>query len=225
MASYPSELAHRIRCFIEDKNMQPGMRLPSERELSEQLAASRGSVREALRELEAMGVVEKQPRSGTYLRDVNMMNALAQTRHQVDSESIRQIFEMRTLLEPGCASLAATRATDADCAALRGVLATMREYMQAGDVVAFMQADAEFHQVLTETTHNRHLIHLVGEVMNVLEESLQVSLHVPGQMERAIAGHQQILTAIENRQPGWAAAAMETHLRDAWHYISIQKEN
>jgi GntR family transcriptional repressor for pyruvate dehydrogenase complex len=218
------DLTERIQQYIVERNMRPGERLPSERSLSEQLAASRSSVREALRQLEALGIVEKQPRSGTYVRavSVNALAPIANGWRALSSESVHQIFEMRMLFEPGCASLAAVRAAEDDLMSLRKTIQAMEAAANHNDAAAFQQADAAFHQAITRATRNPHLIHLIQGVMNALRQSIEFSLHVPGQMERALAGHRQILVAIEHRQTEWAAAAMETHLRDAWHYISQQ---
>jgi len=204
--------------------MQPGCRLPSERSLAEQLSASRSSVREALRQLEVLGIVEKQARSGTYVRAVPVeeLAPIGSSWGMMNSDSIHQIFEMRMLFEPGCASLAASRAAEGDLEQLRSAVDAMETAMARQDVAAFRQADAGFHQAITQATCNLHLIHLIQGVMSALKQSIEFSLHVPGQMDRALAGHRQILTAIEHRQAEWASAAMEAHLRDAWHYISRQ---
>lgn len=222
MSFLSQELAQRIRQYIAERNIQPGMRLPSERELAEQLAASRSVVREALRELQIIGIVEKQPRSGTFIRSLTPATPLSFDWAQVDAESVRQIFEMRTLLEPRCAALAAVRATDEDIDILHETLDEMRQAMADGAIDAFQASDKRMHDVITRATGNPYLVQLLEAMTNALEQSVRVSLHIPGQMARALAGHQQIVTAIENRNAEWAAAAMETHLRDAWHYISAQ---
>lgn len=224
--SKAQHLTKRIQRYIVDNNVRPGMRLPSERELAEQLEVSRSSVREALRELEAIGLVEKQLRSGTYVRDASaeMLASVAHGWRNIDDESIQQIFEMRILFEPGCAGLAAVRATEDNLHQLREAIEAMAAAAEQKDVVAFQRTDKAFHQAITQATRNPHLMYLINGVMSALEQSIQVSLHVPGQMDRALVGHRQILIAIENRQTVWASVAMENHLRDAWHYISKQTD-
>ncbi len=222
MSLLSQDLAQRIRQYIAERDIQPGMRLPSERELAEQLAVSRGAIREALRELQIIGMVEKQPRSGTFIRSLSPAAALGFDWDEVDAESVRQIFEMRMIIEPRCAALAAARAADDEIQTLRQTLDEMQRAIADEAIEAFRASDKRMHYVITRATGNQYLIQLLEAMTNALEQSVRISLRIPGQMERALAGHQQIVTAIENRQAEWAAAAMETHLRDAWHYISAQ---
>ncbi|MGQ9887278.1 MAG: FadR/GntR family transcriptional regulator [Aggregatilineales bacterium] len=222
MSLVSQDLARRIRQYIAERDIQPGMRLPSERELAEQLAVSRGMIREALRELQTMGIVEKQPRSGTFIRSLSPAAALSFDWDNVDAESVRQIFEMRMIIEPRCAALAAVRAADDAIHTLRQALDEMQRASADEAIEAFQASDKRMHCAITQATGNPYLIQLLEAMTNALEQSVRISLHIPGQMERALAGHRQIVTAIENRQAEWAAAAMETHLRDAWHYISAQ---
>lgn len=222
MSFLSQDLAQRIRQYIAERDIQPGMRLPSERELAEQLAVSRGAIREALRELQIIGIVEKQPRSGTFIRSLSPAAALSFDWDEVDAESVRQIFEMRMLIEPRCAALAAARATAEEVQALHQALSEMQRAIEDEAIDVFQASDKRMHYVITQATGNQYLIQLLEAMTNALEQSVRISLHIPGQMARALAGHQQIVTAIENRHSEWAAAAMETHLRDAWHYISAQ---
>lgn len=222
MSILSQDLAQRIRQYIAERAIQPGMRLPAERELAEQLAVSRGAIREALRELQIIGIVEKQPRSGTFIRSLSPAAALNFDWDEVDAESVRQIFEMRMLIEPRCAALAAVRATDEEIQTLHEALNEMQRAIGDAAIDAFQDSDQRMHYVITRATGNLYLIQLLEAMTNALEQSVRISLHIPGQMARALAGHQQIVTAIENRQAEWASAAMETHLRDAWHYISAQ---
>lgn len=222
MSLLSQDLAQRIRQYIAERDIQPGMRLPSERELAEQFAVSRGAIREALRELQIIGIVEKQPRSGTFIRSLSPSAALSFDWDEVDAESVRQIFEMRMIIEPRCAALAAVRASDDEIQTLRQALKEMQRAIADEAIEAFQASDKRMHYVITRATGNQYLIQLLEAMTNALEQSVRISLHIPGQMARALAGHQQILTAIENRQAEWAAAAMEAHLRDAWHYISAQ---
>ncbi|MFQ3566985.1 MAG: FadR/GntR family transcriptional regulator [Aggregatilineales bacterium] len=222
MGLLSQDLAQRIRQYIAERDIQPGMRLPSERELAEQFAVSRGAIREALRELQIIGIVEKQPRSGTFIRSLSPAATLSFDWDEVDAESVRQIFEMRMLIEPRCAALAAVRATDEEIQTLHEALNEMRRAIDDEAIDAFQASDKRMHYVITRATGNQYLIQLLEAMTNALEQSVRISLHIPGQMARALAGHQQIVTAIENRQAEWASAAMETHLRDAWHYISAQ---
>lgn len=212
----------RIKAFIQEKRLAPGTRLPGERELCERLGVSRSSLREALRVLEVMGMIEIRPRSGTYVKDptsdiirVPLLPWLAMHR-----ETVRQIFELRQLIEPGAAALAAQRATAKELEALRQTLVDMEDCIAKEDLVGAILADAEFHHVITKATRNEYLVEFMDSIVHFLEEGRKASLRVPGQPQRAVVGHREIYEAITRGDGEAARAAMEKHLRDAWFYIS-----
>ncbi len=214
-------IAERIRRYIVEEALPVGAQLPPERELAEQFGASRGMIREALRELEATGIVRTLPRSGTYV-GMPTVEAGALLTPTGDPTAIAQVFEMRILLEPGCAALAAERASQDDIAALQTAVADMAASIEAGDIVGALLADSVFHHVITSATRNPYLIRITRDAMVALERSRGTSLSVPGQSRRALAGHRRILSAIANRDPDWARASMLTHLKDAWHFIRTE---
>lgn len=214
-------IADRIRRFIVEEALPVGAQLPAERELAEQFGASRGMIREALRELEAVGVVRTLPRSGTYVGAATL-EAGALLQPTADPVAIGQVFEMRILLEPGCAALAALHATQADLDALSASIDEMAACIETGDIVGTLLADSVFHHLITGATRNPYLIRINRDAMVALERSRGTSLSVPGQSQRALVGHRQILNAIANRDPDWARAAMLMHLKDAWHFIRKQ---
>lgn len=217
-------IADRLRRYIAEEMLPVGAQLPSERELAEQFGASRGTIREALRELEAVGVVRTLPRSGTYVSTPSPeTGALLQPTG--DPIAIAQVFEMRILLEPGCAALAAERVTKADLDAMRASVDEMAACIEAGDVVGALLADSVFHQLITGATRNPYLIRINRDAMIALEQSRSTSLRVPGQSRRALAGHRQILNAIANHDPDWARASMLMHLKDAWHFIRTESKD
>ncbi len=216
----------RIKAFILEGKLAPGSRLPGERELCERLGVSRSSLREALRVLEVMGMIEIRPRSGTYVKDptsdiihVPLLPWLATHR-----ETVRQIFELRQLIEPGAAALAAQRATPEELEALQQTLVDMESCIAEDNLVGAILADAEFHHVITEATRNEYLVEFTDNIAHFLEEGRKASLRVPGQPQRALAGHREIHEAIDRGDGEAARAAMEKHLRDAWFYISRELE-
>lgn len=91
-------------------------------------------------------------------------------------------------------------------------------------LVGAILADAEFHHVITEATRNEYLVELTDNIVHFLEEKRKASLRVPGQPQRALAGHREIYEAIAQGNSEAARVAMEKHLRDAWFYISRELE-
>jgi GntR family transcriptional repressor for pyruvate dehydrogenase complex len=222
-----SGAVERIRSFIEGGGMAVGSRLPGERELSERLGISRGSVREALRELEVVGLVEVRARSGTYVKDPSRDMLRISLRQWLVSheESVRQIFELRELIEPGAAALAARRAEASDLAALRQSLVEMEDCIERENLVGAILSDAWFHHAITRAARNAYLTELMDDVVHALEESRKASLRVPDQSKRALAGHRRIYEAIAAGDESAAASAMSQHLKDAWFHIRREIES
>lgn len=213
----------QIKSLITSDGISPGARLPGERELGKRLGISRSSVREALRALEVMGFVDIRSRSGTYVANpaeeglhVSLRQSLINSR----AGSVRQIFELRELIEPGIAALAAQRAVASDLAALRQSLVEMETCIERENLVGTILADAWFHHTITKAAGNAYLTELMDDVVYSLEESRKVSLLIPDQGKRALSGHRHIYDAIEVRDASAAASAMQQHLSDAWSYIS-----
>jgi len=216
----------QIKELIAKRELHPGDRLPGERELVRQLGISRTSVREALRILEVMGLVEVRPGSGTYVKDptADVMQAPLTPWLAAHRDSLMELFEVRELIEPGAAALAAQRACPHTIQAMRQTLEEMERAHQDGDLVGAVMADAEFHHLIMKATGNKLLIKLLDNIVHLLEEGRKASLRVPGQTARAIAGHRQILEAIAANDGEAAARAMSTHLRDAKFYMLQELE-
>jgi GntR family transcriptional repressor for pyruvate dehydrogenase complex len=210
-----------IRDLIETGRLTPGQRLPGERELSERLNVSRASVREALRALEAMGLIEVRPGTGAFVKDPSSDVLRAPLKPWLAShrDAIMELFEVRELVEPGAAALAAARRTPALLAELADTLEAMEKAITTDDLVAACLADADFHHTIIEATGNRFLLELLDGVARQLEEGRKASLRIPGQPARALAGHRAIAAAIARGDPIAARDSMEVHLRDARFFI------
>ncbi|MFM9106519.1 MAG: FadR/GntR family transcriptional regulator, partial [Chloroflexota bacterium] len=211
----------QIRDLIETGRLVPGERLPGERELCQQLGISRVSLREAIRVLESAGYLDVRPGRGTFVLpppvspEVDPIAAWLRDHDDI----VHHLFELRLLVEPGIAALAAQRRTPAMAAALREQADLLASAAAAGDREASNAADAAFHRLLAAATGNPVVGQLVPGMMQVIGEERRASLAIPGQLERAAAGHRAILAAVEAGDPGAAERAMRQHLRDAIHYI------
>ncbi|MCS7256821.1 MAG: FadR family transcriptional regulator [Thermomicrobium sp.] len=220
-----SEAAEQIRSLIEQGILAPGTRLPGERELSQRLGISRLSLREAIRSLQYAGYLQVVPGRGTFVRDVREIG-LASLDHWLrqHDDLVNKIFEFRELFEPGVAALAAERATSGQLAALRRTIEAMREAAAVGDLDAAIAADAEFHHQLVALTQNDLVTRFLAQLLRSIGEERRASLNIPGQVQRAIAGHQAIYEAIERRDAEEASRLMREHLRDARRYIQAWLE-
>ncbi len=216
-----SEAAAQLKALIRSRALAPGSRLPSERDLCRQLGISRVSLREALRALEYAGYLAIVPGRGIYVREASEIGqrSLEEWLRQHD-DLVQKIFEFRELFEPGVAQLAAERASLDEIGQLARSVEAMRLAWKEGDLDAAIAADAEFHHLLVRVTRNDLVIRFLEQLLRATGQERRASLTIPGQVERAIAGHTAILEAIQARDPERASAMMRQHLRDAWRYIA-----
>jgi DNA-binding FadR family transcriptional regulator len=212
-----------VQRVIVNGHLEPGMRLPPERELAEKLGVSRTVIREAVRILVVKGLLETRPGVGTIVRQVTRdqivepLSLLMQT--QQGGISVDHLHQVRSILEVEIAALAALQATEEDIIALRQVLIEMDEVKNVPE--AFAAKDSEFHQGLAKTTYNPLLIILLDSIRDLMREvRLMVTRH-PGLGEQVMPDHEKILGRVAAQDPDGARRAMEEHLE---HARRIQEE-
>ncbi|MDA1129324.1 MAG: FadR/GntR family transcriptional regulator [Chloroflexi bacterium] len=209
-------IVQRFHSLIQNGSLEHGAKLPAERVLAEQLKVSRSSVREAIRTLELQGLVVSKPGSGTFIntQSLNAVTTLMTSNLGVGlgagEAQLRDIFEVRHLLEPQLAALAAQRATPEDVERLSAILEEQQRQIMEGETG--VDADTEFHFALATATHNIALVKVVSAVEDVLRQSRDQSLQQPGRPERSMASHHQILEMVRSGDHRGAREAMEHHL-------------
>ncbi|HEX2914185.1 MAG TPA: FadR/GntR family transcriptional regulator [Chloroflexia bacterium] len=211
-----SELvADKLRSLIVDGVVQPGATLPPEKELVSQLGVSRATLREALRILEAEGliltktgprggIVVQRPGSANLTRSLSLLLQLEETPFSV-------ILESRHLLEPLCANLAAERITPEELADLTGSLERMRQYIN--DINSYVREQFAFHMGVIAAAHNdvlRLYTTSVGEIISARTTQVGLSLE---ERQEGIKAAESILAALESRNGALAARRVELHLR------------
>lgn len=212
------EIVAQVKDLIAEGKLKPGHQLPSERELSEMFKVSRASVREAIRALESLELIEIRQGEGTYiaLTVETLLASVASTiRKQVDP--LLQIFEARKILEPALAALAAERATAEEVAELEAILEEQAEKIAEGETG--VDADTRFHSTLAEAAKNEVLLKLNEAIVDRLRETRERSLQTQGRPPRSLAGHRQILEAIRLKNPAQAHDAMLKHLETIEHNV------
>ena len=209
-------IVQRFHALIQRGSLEHGTKLPAERVLAEQLKVSRSSVREAIRTLELQGLVVSKPGSGTFINTqsldavTTLMTSSLDEGLGADEAQLRDIFEVRHLLEPQLAALAAQRATPEDVDRMALILEEQQRQIMEGETG--VDADTEFHFALATATHNTALVKVVSAVEDVLRQSRDQSLQQPGRPERSLASHRQILDMVRSRDHRGAREAMEHHL-------------
>ena len=207
------EVAKQIEALILQK-MRPGDKLPAERELAELLGVSRSSIRDAIRRLELMGLVEPRQGAGTVVREISpdaLVNPLANV-IQHKRQLVGELLDFRRMLEPPLAARAATHASAEDVAAMEEILRRQSAKVRGGDVA--VEEDSEFHYRIAMASGNSVVLKVVDIVMDLLRETRERSLQSQGRPQKSLAGHRRILSAIRRRDPAAAQAAMRQHIAD-----------
>lgn len=200
----------RLRDLIRQGELQHGSRLPPERGLAEQFGVGRSSVREAIRSLELQGLVVTRHGSGSFV-NTQSLDAIATLMAPEDGTGgLQDIFEMRHLLEPQIAALAACRATGDDIERLATILEEQQRQILEGETG--VDADTEFHFTLATVTHNPALVKVVNAVEDVLRRSRDRYLQQPGRPERSLHSHYEILAMVRAGDDVGARQAMDHHL-------------
>ena len=206
----PESIVAQIQDRLERGELKAGDQLPSERVLAEQLQVSRPSVREALRSLELLGVTESRPGGGTFIRIASPDALLAPLAALTRAHDLEDILEVRALLEPELAALAARRANDEDIVALRAVLEEQNEKVERRE--SFVEEDTRFHYLVAQAAKNALVLRMLGVIMDVLRASRDEWLQSPERARASLDGHRALLTAIEQHDAEAARAASAQHV-------------
>jgi GntR family transcriptional repressor for pyruvate dehydrogenase complex len=205
-------VTEQLLALIRDGHLKPGDALPSERELMEQLHVGRSSVREALRNLATMRVIEVRPGRGAFVRtplsaDLVPSHALRALIHR---DAMMEIVEAREVLEVEMAAMAAERAGADDLARIAGILAAMEQAI--GDPEESLALNARFHLAVAEAAHNAVLLKMLRSVRDYLDQQLREMSQSEQLMRDALAGHHHIYACIRTGERACAADAMRGHL-------------
>jgi GntR family transcriptional repressor for pyruvate dehydrogenase complex len=208
------QIVEQIEQQILSGNIRFGDRLPSERELGEQFGVSRTAVREAMKALVQRGLIEVRPGRGTFVTAGTSMAVRTSLGFMIRIENLegtRNLVEVREILEPEIASLAAQRATGDNKKAMQEAIDVMDANLDDAD--AFIEADLDFHLALAEGTQNTLILILIDTLVDVLRElRIRTSL-VEGGLNRAQHHHKQILEAVMLGDPNQARKRMQLHLQ------------
>jgi GntR family transcriptional repressor for pyruvate dehydrogenase complex len=206
------EIVRQIKAMIAEGRLKSGDQLPPERDLAEKFVVSRTSVREALRALESLGLVEVRPGEGTFVKEISVEALIEPLALVIMSqrEAIGELFEARRLLEPSIAALAARRATPDELQEMERILAEQAKEVAAGRTG--LTQDGQFHAAIASAARNQAITRIVHAIMDLLAQIREESLNTPGRPTRSHQDHRRVLEAISRRDDAAAAQAMRDHL-------------
>ncbi len=207
------QIVQQIEESIVKGTLKPGDQLPAERELAQRFGVSRTAVREAVKALREKGLVEAYSGRGTFITD-GTTQAVRQSLDLMvkigQPEGSTHLAEVRAILEPEIAALAATRIQEAELATMREAVAIMDRAGQDPD--AYIEADLDFHLALAEGAANPLILSLLDSIVGLLREQRLRIFKVPGGPERGQVHHKRILEAVEQRDAEAARDTMRAHL-------------
>ena len=207
------QVAAQITEWIARQGLQPGDRLPPERELATRLGVSRATLSQALVALEVVGVVTVRHGDGTIVTAEAARRASARSISdaiRAHADRIPEVIEARDALETKLAALAAVRRTDDDLAVIDDALAFMARDVEAGG--RGVEGDERFHGAVTAAGHSPLLAAMMRTISELIAETRLESLSQPGRPAASLAGHQRIADAIRAGDPEAAATAMHAHV-------------
>jgi DNA-binding FadR family transcriptional regulator len=195
------QVSERFRAQIESGAWPRGSRIPGENQLATELGVSRGTVREALRSLSLTGLLEPRVGDGTYVRATNEISGVL-VRDEL-SASLTHVLDARAGIEAAAARLAAQHPDQDSLAALS---AALESRAAAGDLDAFVAADADFHRGVVVASGNPLLLRLYDAIAEVLTESIHQTATMP-EDHRILDAHVDVLEAIRAGDPEAASQA------------------
>lgn len=211
-----TRVIHQILTLIRNGSLKPGDQLPSETQLTMQFGVSRSSVREALKSLEVLGILESKTGVGSFVKEGTLSDAAFSLLHELAEEGGPfEIMEARRAIEPQIAFLAASRRTADDVKAMKQVVNSMEQQVAKGEPT--MEVDLEFHLLLAAACGNP----VLADCMRLISSRMQKrfwqamkadSLSVPGRPAVYLGHHRKVLEAIEEQDASRAEAAMLEHL-------------
>jgi len=208
----------RIKEMIASGELVPGQRLPVEKDLATALGISRNSLREAIRALTVLGVVEARHGAGVYVTQLgptDLLESFGLVAEVSQGTTLIDLVRVRKILEPAAATAAAARLGEVDLARLRELMSAMT---RAGNAEEFVGHDEEFHRIINEAAGNPVLTAILGGLSSrTLRLRVWRGRHQDGAIPATLAEHDQIYQALAARDP------QDSHNAAAAHIASVEQ--
>jgi GntR family transcriptional repressor for pyruvate dehydrogenase complex len=210
-----TEVTRHLVEYLLSGELSAGQRIPSERELAQALNIGRSGVREAIKSLNLLGLLEVRHGSGTYLSSSpsDLLPRVIEWGLLLGSRQTQDLLETRTFIEIDVAGLAAERRSEEDLARLQELLERMRQ--ASAEVASYVAADIEFHLTIADASGNDVMANLLRSIQSLLGVWASRVLHTAGETETSLSMHVPIVTAIERQDVSGAREAMAAHMTRA----------
>jgi len=216
-----TKVAEQLQMHVLNE-LKPGDMLPPERELVQMFRVSRSSIRDAIRRLETVGLLEPRQGVGTVVRDVSADAVIAAVAGVLlqKRKVVHELLDVRMIIEPALARRAALHATPEQIAEMQGILDRQEEKLSKGELAT--EEDTNFHYTIALAADNSVMLKLTHVLMDSLRELRERSLEMGGRQAKSLAAHHRVLAAIKQRDAASAEEAMRRHLLEVEKLI-LQK--
>ena len=206
----PEQVAEALKNYIIEQNMQSGDKLPTELTLSRQFGVSRSTIREAIRILESQNIVRVRQGSGSFIADhIGMSDDPLGLSFIHDKQKLtHDLLEIRTIIEPAIAELAARNATDEDIAELTDLYTQLEHKIMKGE--DYIEVDMKFHEKIASASGNvviPKLSPIIDEAINLFTKNTNYQL-----LQETLDTHRMMLDSIAQHNPAMARTAMLLHI-------------
>jgi GntR family transcriptional regulator, transcriptional repressor for pyruvate dehydrogenase complex len=209
------EVTRRLLDYLLAGGVEPGGRLPPERKLADAFGVGRTVLREALKSLSVLGLVEVRQGDGNYLRstETEILPKVIEWGLLLGTKTTHDLVEARTIMEKSIVALAAQRIDAAGLADLERLLGEME---RANEPTAFLAADVAFHRRIVAATENETLAQIMNNMLSLLRVWISRVMEVEKHYDQIVTQHRAILEALARHDSAAATEAMEAHLGDVF---------
>lgn len=222
--SVVQQVEQRLKAYIKDSDIMVGDKLPTEKQLCENLGVGRGTVREAIRMLQAQGFVEIRPGRGAFV----LQKREAQKEDIVNwfctnEYGVRDLLDIRVALEPLAVKLAIQRCSDEDVARLKAVHNQSIKAGAAKDMAALARCDEQFHTLIFEFSKNQPLLEICKQINNSLKAFRSKTFFIDHNIRNMIAAHAAVLDAFQKRDIELGQSSIKMHIAQIGSDLEISK--
>lgn len=214
-----SQVVTGIQTLIEEQNLQPGDKMPTEKVLCEMFGVGRSTVREAMRILQAMGVLSLQQGRGAFVGDSYPSQDEGRPWFKEVSSNLRDYVEMRLAVEPLCTRLAIERASEEEIAEIARIHSLFIQAVSKNDPISLAKYDELFHMEIAKATHNKLMVSIQEAIRKTVFDMRVQSFSVRERMSSAIPPHTRLLDAFYHHDASEGERAMIEHLQEAFHEL------
>jgi GntR family transcriptional regulator, transcriptional repressor for pyruvate dehydrogenase complex len=218
-------IVNQIKELVLQGKLNQGDKLPPERELMNLFEVGRPSLREALKVLEAQGLITKTQK-GTIISGNHDKFFIDSLMFQLyfSSAEWREIFETRKLLEKELTFLATKRATENDFKEIEASITLMEIAIHDNNLEDYVSANLNFHDTIARASKNQVMYHLYQSINNLIQQAQEQAVTVPGIMKDSLKYHQDILEAMKQREPVLASERMCHHIQSVHGFLQEKEK-